>query len=97
LFELKNFLYAIKNQQVEARDPHLPPFVQRDDYHDVGHEDDSMSAVGGLLVTGILDNDHRMDLVEQFCGRSPPEDEDAKRAKRTNTCKLQHCNTIFLW
>ena len=46
-------------------------------------------------MTGILDNDHWMDLVEQFYDRRPPEDEDAKRAKRTNKCKLQHCNTIF--
>ena len=66
---------------MEARDPHLPPFVRRDDYHDTGHEDDSMSTVGGLPVIGILDNDHWMDLVEQFYGRRPPEDEDAKRAK----------------
>ena len=66
---------------MEARDPHLPPSLRPDDYHDVGHEDDSVSAVGGLLVTGILDNDHCMDLVEQFCGRRPPEDKDAKRAK----------------
>ena len=40
-----------------------------------------MSTVGGLPVIGILDNDHWMDLVEQFYGRRPPEDEDAKRAK----------------
>ena len=37
--------------------------------------------LGGLQVTWILDNDHWMDLVEQFCGRRPPVDEDAKRAK----------------
>ena len=66
---------------MKARDPHLPPSVQRDDYHNTEREDDSMSTVGGLPVTGILDNDHWMDLVEQFCGRRPPEDEDAKRAK----------------
>ena len=35
----------------------------------------------GLPVIGILDNDHWMDLVEQFYGRRPPEDEDAKKAK----------------
>ena len=64
-----------------ARDPHHSPSLQRDNYHDAGHEDDSMSTVGGLPVTGILDNDHWMDLVEQFCGRRPPEDEDAKGAK----------------
>jgi hypothetical protein len=46
LFEFKNFLYWIKNPQVEARDPHLLPSVRRDDYHDVGCEDDSVSAVG---------------------------------------------------
>ena len=43
---------------MEARDPHLPPSVRRDDYHDAGREDDSVSTVGGLPVTGILDNDH---------------------------------------
>jgi len=37
--------------------------------------------LGSPLVTGMLDNDHWMDLVEQFCGRRPPDDEDAKRAK----------------
>ena len=67
---------------MEARDPHLPTSLRRDDYQDAGHEDDSVSAVrGGLPVTRILDNDHWMDLVEQFCGRRPLEDEDAKRAK----------------
>ena len=66
---------------MEGRDPHLPPSLQCDDYHDARREDDSVSTVGGLLVTRILDNDHWMDLVEQFCGRRPPEDEDAKRAK----------------
>ena len=49
LFKLKNFLYWIKNQQVEARDPHLPPSVRWDDYHDAGREDDSVSAVGGVF------------------------------------------------
>ena len=66
---------------MEARDPHLPPSLWRDDYHDAGREDDSVSMVGGLPVTGILDNDHQMDLVEQFCDRRSPKDEDAKRAK----------------
>ena len=66
---------------MEARDPHLPPYMRQDDYHDAGCEDDSVSTVGGLPVTGILDNDYWMDLVEQFYGRRPPEDEDAKRAK----------------
>ena len=66
---------------MEARDPHLLPSLRRDDYHDAGREDDSVSAVGGLPVSGILDNDHWMDLVEQFYGRRPPEDKDAKRAK----------------
>ena len=37
--------------------------------------------LGGLSVSRILDNDHWMDLVEQFYGRRPPKDEDAKRAK----------------
>ena len=55
--------------------------MRRDDYHDAGREDDTMPVVGGLPVTEILNNDHWMDLVEQFCGRRPPEDEDAKRAK----------------
>ena len=32
--------------------------------------------LGGLPVTGILNNDHWMELVEQFCGRRPPKDED---------------------
>ena len=81
LFKLKKFLYSIKNPQVEAGDPYLPHSLRRDDYHDAGYEDDSVSVVGGLLVTVILDNDHWMDLLEQFCGRRPPEDEDAKRAK----------------
>ena len=43
---------------MEAIDPHLTPSLRRDDYHDAGREDDSVSTVGGLLVTGILDNDH---------------------------------------
>ena len=37
--------------------------------------------LGDLPVTGSLDNDHWIDLVEQFYGRRPPEDEEAKRAK----------------
>ena len=49
LFKLKNFLYWIKNPQVEARDPHLPPSLWRDDYHNAGREDDSMSVVGGVF------------------------------------------------
>ena len=43
---------------MEAIDPHLTPSLRRDDYHDAGREDDSVSMVGGLPVTGILDNDH---------------------------------------
>ena len=47
---------------MEARDPHLPPSVRRDDYHDAGREDDTMPVVGGLPVTEILNNDHWMDF-----------------------------------
>ena len=34
--------------------------------------------LGGLPVTRIIDPDHWMDLVEQFCGHRPPDGDDAK-------------------
>ena len=35
--------------------------------------------LGGLPVTGIVDNDHWRELVVQFYGFLPPDDEDAKK------------------
>jgi hypothetical protein len=37
--------------------------------------------LGGVLVTGRVDNDHWRDLVAQFCGFVQPDDKDAKRNK----------------
>lgn len=37
--------------------------------------------LGGLPVTGVVDETDWQDLVEQFCGRRPPEDEEAKKSK----------------
>ena len=68
LFELKNFLYWIKNQQVEMTTMQDVKMIL-------------CLRLGGLPVTRILDNDHWMDLVEQFYDKRPPKDEDAKRAK----------------
>ena len=38
--------------------------------------------LGGLLVIGRVDNDHWIDLVAQFCGFVPPNDEDARKKVR---------------
>jgi hypothetical protein len=35
--------------------------------------------LGGLPVTGIVDNDRWRELVAQFYGFLPPDDEDAKK------------------
>jgi hypothetical protein len=35
--------------------------------------------LGGLLVTGTVDNDHWRELVAHFCGFLPPNDEDSKK------------------
>ena len=35
--------------------------------------------LGGLTVTGIVDNDHWRELVAQFTGFVPPDDEASKK------------------
>jgi hypothetical protein len=35
----------------------------------------------GRVVTGVVDSDNWMDMVEEFCRIRPPDDEAAKRAK----------------
>ena len=35
--------------------------------------------LGGLSVTGIVDNDHWRELVAQFTGFLPPDDEACKK------------------
>ena len=40
--------------------------------------------LGGLLVIGIVDNDHWRVLVAQFYGFLPPDDEDSKKSKQFN-------------
>ena len=35
--------------------------------------------LGGLPLIGIVDNDHWRELVAQFYGFLPPDDEDAKK------------------
>ena len=37
--------------------------------------------LGGLLVTGIVDNDHWRELVARFTGFFPPDDEISKKNK----------------
>ena len=37
--------------------------------------------LGGLLVTGIVDNDHWRELVAQFTGFLPPDDKVSKKNK----------------
>ena len=37
--------------------------------------------LGGLLVIGIVDNDHWRELVAQFTGFLPPDDEVFKKNK----------------
>ena len=37
--------------------------------------------LGGLLVTGIVDNDHWGKLVAEFTGFLPPDDEASKKNK----------------
>ena len=37
--------------------------------------------LGGLPVTGIVDNDHWRELVAQFTGFLPPDDEVSKKNK----------------
>ena len=37
--------------------------------------------LGGLLVTGIVDNDHWRELVAQFTGFLPPNDDAFKKNK----------------
>ena len=37
--------------------------------------------LGGLPVTGIIDNDHWRELVAQFTGFLPPDDEASKKNK----------------
>ena len=45
--------------------------------------------LGGLPVTGIVDNDHWRELVAQFYSFLPPDDEDSKKVSNStlfNTC-----------
>ena len=66
---------------MEAWDPHVPPTLWRDDLDVAGREGYFRPSVGGLPVTGIVDNDHWRELVAQFTGFLPPDDEVSKKNK----------------
>ena len=53
----------------------------RDDLDVAGREGYFRPSVGGLPVIGIVDNDHWRELVAQFTGFLPPDDEASKKNK----------------
>jgi hypothetical protein len=56
--------------------------LQRDDLDHAGREGYLWPLVGGLLVTGTVDNNHWRELVAQFYGFLPPNDEDSKKINK---------------